>query len=68
MMSEFSSDSQAACWILLLALFTARSRRFSMWVTTLLMIGLPATSRSVAFLFSKAGLESHFRNSHAAPC
>ena len=50
-----------------LAALTSASCRLAACVTTLLMMGLPATSRSVAFFFSSAGFDSHFMNSHAAP-
>ena len=66
MMSEFFRLAAAACWMLSLAAFTSASSILEVWVTTLLTIFVPATSRSIAFLRSSSGLDNHFMNSHAA--
>ena len=66
MMSEFSSEAQAASWMFAFAALTSGSRRLATCVTTLLTIVSPATSRSIAFALSISGFDSHFRNSHEA--
>ncbi len=52
--------------MLSLAAFTSASVSEVIWVTTLLTIGLPLTSRTVAFALSMAGFDSHFMNSQLA--